>query len=100
MLKLIFLCAAAIAVTPAFMQADEIDDDNISRLLSRGEILPLATILEIVRPVTGTQILDVEAEHEDFGMAYEIYFLDAQGQRREINVDARTGEILTHEQED
>jgi len=54
----------------------------------------------MVRPVTGDTILEVEVEHEDFGIAYEIYFLDPQGRRREIYVDARTGEIMLQQLDD
>ena len=83
----------AIAV-PLTASADEIRSEDVSRLLKNGEIQSLFSILEIVRPITGTHILEVVFENEVFGMAYGIYFLDAEGRRREINVDARTGEVL------
>jgi uncharacterized membrane protein YkoI len=85
-------------ITPLW--ADETEPDEVSRLLRQDEILPLATILELIRPVTGETILEVEVEHEDFGIAYEIYFLDPQGRRREIYVDARTGEIMLQKLDD
>lgn len=76
------------------VRADEAEPEEVARLLREGEILPLSTILEMVRPVTGEHILEVEVEHESSGLAYEIYFLDDQGRRREVYVDARTGEIM------
>ena len=76
------------------LRADETDPAEVSRLQAEGAILPLTAIFEIIRPVTGLDILEVEVEHEDFGIAYEIYFLDPEGRRREIFVNARTGEIM------
>lgn len=83
----------AIAV-PLAVSADDMSSAEVSRLLKGGEIQPLVNILEIVRPITGTHVLEVVFENGVFGMAYEIYFLDTEGRRREIYVDARTGEIL------
>jgi len=93
LLYILGLSALQLTVTGQ-VRADETEPGEASRLLRQGEILPLTSILEMVRPVTGTHILEVEIEHEDFGLAYEIYFLDAEGRRREIYVDARTGEIM------
>lgn len=101
--KILFclLVSSAVALTvPVLAFADKTNPDEISRMLGNGEILSLAKILEIVRPVTGTRILEVEMEHEDFGLIYEIYFLDPQGRRREIYVDARNGNILSQELDD
>ena len=86
---LLFTIAVPIAAC-----ADDMSSEDVSRLLNNGEIQSLFSILEIVRPITGTHILEVVFENEVFGMAYEIYFLDTVGRRREIYVDARTGEIL------
>lgn len=98
----LFILSFLALLLPATEQvsADETEPDEASRLLRQGEILPLSTILELVRPVTGTSILEVEVEHEDFGLTYEIYFLDQQGRRREIYVDARSGEILLQKLDD
>lgn len=86
--------------TSTLLRADETDPDEVSRLQAEGAILPLAAIFEIIEPVTGSNIVEVEVEHEDFGFAYEIYFLDPQGRRREIYVDARTGEIMLQKLDD
>ena len=87
--SLLFTFGVPLAVT-----ADNMRSEDVSRLLKNGEIQSLFSTLEIVRPITGTHILEVIFENGVFGMAYEIYFLDTEGRRREIYVDARTGEIL------
>lgn len=99
-LRYILTSGAVLLATMTPIWTDETEPDKVSRLLRQGEILPLAAILEMVRPVTGDTILEVEVEHEDFGIAYEIYFLDPQGRRREIYVDARTGEIMLQKLDD
>lgn len=99
-LRYILTSGAVLLATMTPIWADETEPDEVSRLLRQGEILSLAAILEMVRPVTGDTILEVEVEHEDFGIAYEIYFLDPQGRRREIYVDARTGEIMLQKLDD
>lgn len=92
------LVALLISFALTLPSSGSADDDDamkrISRLLEAGEILPLTKILEIVEPVTGVNILEIEVEEEDFGLAYGIYFLDSEGRRREIYVDPRDGKIL------
>lgn len=39
-------------------------------------------------------------EHEDERLVYEVYFLDPGGRRREIYVDAVTGEVLMQKIDD
>lgn len=99
-LRTILTCSViALAITKP-LGADDIDTSDISRLVMQGEIMPLTRILEIVRPITGDRVLEVGMEHEDFGLVYEVYFLDPQGLRHEIYVDARTGEILMQKLDD
>lgn len=93
-LQIITVSLLLAIAAPLVVSADEITGEDVSRLLQNGEIQSLFSILEIVRPITGAHILEVVFEDGVFGMAYEIYFLDSEGRRREIYVDARTGEIL------
>ncbi len=87
-------CFVALMSGPLAVRADETDAGSANALLQEDQILSLSTILEIVRPITGDDILEVEVEHEASGLAYEIYFLDGQGHRRKIYVDARTGDLV------
>lgn len=70
------------------------------RLAAEGKILPLETIQKEIRAVQPGEILEVELEHEDEGILYEIELLDDRGRVHEILVDAVTGRILRHKLED
>ena len=80
------------------------DDDDDARFATQalrdGKILSLSEILDRVHDVTGDNILEVEMEHEDERLVYEVYFLDPGGRRREIYVDAVTGEVLMQKIDD
>lgn len=67
-----------------------------TQLVRDGKILPLATLLERLRPTIGDHILEVEFEQDDNRWIYEIYFLGENGRRNEVYVDAVTGQILAH----
>lgn len=75
----------------------ERETEGLNELLKArrsGEILPLFVILSMVRPITGNDIVDIEFEREGGLLKYGIYFLDASGARREVYVDAKTGDVL------
>ncbi len=75
------------------------DHDEAYELLRSGEILPLENILQISRERVQGYILEVELEQEDGRLIYEIEILDEKGLAWEIELDARTGEILKQEQD-
>ncbi len=76
------------------------DRDDLSEARKRGEVLPLARILIMVRPVIGDRVVDVEVEREDGRLVYEIYYLDKDGRRHEVYVDARTGSVIRKRRDD
>ena len=45
-------------------------------------------------PYIKGEIIETKYELKDGRPAYEIYFLDSKGRRKEIYVDARTGAVL------
>ena len=73
------------------------DDDRrtVERARERGEVLPLARIIELLRAqgLTG-DVPEVELENDDAGLVYEIYLLGPDGRRLEIKVDPASGRIL------
>jgi len=80
---------------PAF--ADDSDAGGLQQLLEerrKGKILPLFEILQRVNHVTGDDIAEIEFEREHGQVKYGIYYITPEGLRREIYVDAQTGEIL------
>ncbi len=112
-LVLLLMMGLMLGTAPALADDDREDDDHypeqdrhdeseretegLNELLKArrsGEILPLFVILSMVRPITGNDIVDIEFEREGGLLKYGIYFLDASGARREVYVDARTGDVL------
>ncbi|EGV52663.1 hypothetical protein Rifp1Sym_ad00100 [endosymbiont of Riftia pachyptila (vent Ph05)] len=75
-------------LTPAFTS----DHDEALRLKQAGEILPLKTILE--RLQQPGQILEVELEHKQGRLVYELELLDEQGRVWEFYFDAASGEMI------
>lgn len=59
--------------------------------MRRGEILPLARILEIANRHVAGDIIEVEYKG---GPKYEIKILTASGRVREVKLNARTGALL------
>ncbi len=73
------------------------ESDELSTLLEarrEGTILPLYAILSSVSDITGDNVVDIEFENEGDVVRYGIYYLTPEGLRREIYVNAQTGEIL------
>ena len=64
--------------------------------LQRGEILPLARILEIANQHVPGDVVEVEFKG---GPVYEVKILLAGGQLREVKLDARNGALLKLEVE-
>ena len=75
------------------------DHDEAYELLRSGEILSLENILEISRKQVQGRILEVELEHKNERLIYELEVLDKQGIVWEIKIDASTGTIIKKEQD-
>lgn len=75
------------------------DHDEAYQLLRSGEILPLEKILQITRKQIQGRVLEVELEHEDDRLIYELEVLDGQGIVWELKVDATSGIIIEQEQD-
>lgn len=74
--------------------------DSVYEGARSGKILPLAEIYIRVRRQIAGEIIETKFEHRDGQPAYEIYFLDKKGRRKEIYVDARTGVVLKISEDD
>ncbi len=81
------------------VQADS-DQEEARRLLESGDIMSLEMILKKLRPEFTGKILEAELESEPGQIVYEIELLGNDGIVRELNIDARTGELLGVERED
>jgi len=75
-------------------RAEDTHRNETAAVTHDSQVLPLSVILERVRPITGDKVLDVEVAQGTVELAYGIYYLDPNGRRHEIYVDARTGEVI------
>ena len=97
--RFLLIAALALGIVPA-AAADDDDHrqrDEIDAAVSKGEILQLSEILERIKPKIDGKILEIEFEHSKRKPIYEIYVLDRSGRRLEYEIDARTGTILSFE---
>lgn len=77
---------------------EELDHRAIKQLRDGGEILPLETLLRNYRrDHPGGRILETELERDNGGYVYEIKLLSPDGTVRELEYDARSGELLAVE---
>lgn len=101
MKKLIIMLALAALPLSAAVASDKDKDraDQIaaSQALARGEILPIVRILGIANAKVPGDVLKVKLERKTVGFQYEVKILAQNGRVREIELDAKTGRILSIE---
>ena len=84
---------SALGVLAMAARADDRDHDVARQAVERGEIKPLAEILQIVRDKLPGEIAGVKIERKGGRLVYELRVVGAQGRLLEVHVDAATGEI-------
>lgn len=96
--RLAVFCAAALMGVSGVSWADA-DHDRARRALEAGEVLPLGTILTRLEREHPGQVLDVELELEQHGgverWVYEVKLLRKGGALVKLEVDARTGTVIS-----
>jgi hypothetical protein len=70
------------------------DQDEARDAVRKGRIMPLTAILEIVTKREPGTVMEVELETKDGKITYRIEVLNDKGRRREIRLDARSGDVL------
>ncbi len=79
---------------PARADDDGDDDHDVARRAREaGDVLPLANLRDRVAAELGGRIVGVEFEREDGRYVYEFKLLMPDGRLREVEVDARTGDV-------
>ena len=77
------------------------DDDNAydraRRAVSREEALPMAQLLDQIQKRIPGEVVGVEFEREHGRWVYEFKIVDDEGRLLEVYVDAKTGEVLSVE---
>lgn len=96
--RLAVLCAVSLMGVSGMGWADG-DHDRARQALEAGEVLPLGTILTRLERDHPGQVLDVELEHEKYGdvarWIYEVKLLRKGGVLVKLEVDARTGTVIS-----
>lgn len=87
-----FLAAGQQSVPPDF----EIARDAVAR----GEILPLAEVLNRLAKVHPGRVVEVELEYSDGILVYEVELVTDDGRLIEVDLNAATGQIIEVEEED
>jgi uncharacterized membrane protein YkoI len=86
----------AMAIASAWIspgRAEPSDHDAIRGAVKRGEMLPLAELIGIVRAKLPGQITGVEAERVHGRWVYEFHIVDDGGHLFAVHVDPRSGDI-------
>jgi uncharacterized membrane protein YkoI len=75
----------------------EDDQETARKAFENKEILPLGDVLARIQAAYTGDVVEIELERKSGKWVYEIELIDGDGHVREINVDGKTGEILTSE---
>jgi uncharacterized membrane protein YkoI len=75
------------------------EHERARTLQKAGEILPLEEITAHAKAQYPGRVLEVELEQGNGGYYYEVELLDEQGIVRELEYDAKTGDLL-HDERD
>ena len=70
------------------------DHQEARRLLESGDILPLESILKSIRQKFSGKIIEIELEHKDEHLVYEVEILGEDGVIREAYINAKTGQLI------
>jgi uncharacterized membrane protein YkoI len=88
----------SLADDAAARSRDRDDDQDLARqALQRGEVLPVARILELVAQHLPGDVIEVQLDERRGRLEYEIRVLTPSGRVRELVLDARTGAFVRFE---
>lgn len=86
--------ALLVSLTAHSALADDSDQDKARRALERGEIRPLGEVLDAARKALPGDVVKVELDEDDGRWIYEIKILAPSGERREVEIDAKSLQVL------
>lgn len=78
----------------------DVSDKQVRAWVTEGKILPFEEIYSLNKSRLSGRLLDLEIEREDGRIVYEAELLDANGDVRELYIDAVTGEVVKEELDD
>lgn len=76
------------------------DHDDALAAVEARQALPLTRIFQIAQTAVPGEIIEVELDREHGRLIYEVDVLTSTGRLRQVEIDARTGEVLEVEDED
>lgn len=91
------LLAAVLAMAPApVLRAEDDDEDHETarKALEQGEILPLGQVLALIERDFQGDVVEIELERKTGNWIYDIEIIDADGRVREVEIDAKSGDVL------
>ncbi len=91
---------ALLVLTCAPVRAKDVGHEQARKLLEQGAIQPLEDILAIVQAKAPGKLLETELEYDDDGIVYDLKILRPGGRVQEVEVDAKTGQIIKIEDDD
>lgn len=99
------IIAATLLLAPPGAAADQGrgrsgDHDDALAAVEARQSLPLTRIFQIAQTAVPGEIIEVELDREDGRLIYEVDILTSTGRLRQVEIDARTGEVLDVEDED
>ena len=92
-LRKVLLAVAMATASISHGRAEPGDHDAIWSAVKRGEMLPLANLIGIVRNKLPGQITGIEVERAHGRWVYEFHIVDDRGHLFAVHVDPRSGEI-------
>lgn len=88
-------------LTTSLAAGRDLDQDEALKLTREGQIMPLEQLLHsISRIYPNAQLLEVDLEEHHGHYVYEIDLLTAEGLARELELDARTGRLISDKEDD
>ncbi|MFN2349769.1 MAG: PepSY domain-containing protein [Thioalkalivibrio sp.] len=88
-----FLCLALLA--PGLgLAGDRMEHNEILRLRTAGEIMPMEEMLKHAREIVPGHFVEAELEREDGRYVYELKILDADGMRHKLYLDAADATLI------
>lgn len=105
MSRLYLLLAALPGLMPlitagADLQLADLDIHEVRELKDSGQIMALEDVLRTVRRHYPGRIIEVELEADDDRYIYELELVDNHGIVWDIEIDARSGELIERERDD
>jgi uncharacterized membrane protein YkoI len=90
----------SVLMTPVAARSDDDDLDRLRDAVARGDVLPLSVLQEKLTKAFPGEIIRVELDEDDGRFIYEFKVLQSSGRLFEIEMDARTGDVLDVDDDD